>query len=54
MIAFPVYLVLLELKIRVEEKLMLAEFPDAYLRYRRQVPQLVPDLRVIRKRLASE
>ena len=53
-IAFPVYLVLLELKIRVEEKLMLAGFPDEYLRYRHQVPQLVPGLRVIRKRLASE
>ena len=52
-IAFPFYLVLLELKIRVEEKLMLAEFPDAYPRYRQQLPQLIPGLRVIRNRLAS-
>jgi protein-S-isoprenylcysteine O-methyltransferase Ste14 len=44
-IAFPVYLVLLEVKIRVEEKLMLAEFPDEYPRYRQRVPQLVPGLR---------
>ena len=52
-IAFPVYLVLLELKIRVEEKLMLAEFPDAYPRYRQQLPQLIPGLRVFLYRLAS-
>jgi protein-S-isoprenylcysteine O-methyltransferase Ste14 len=52
-IAFPVYLVLLEMKIRVEEKLMLSEFPDEYPRYRQQVPQLIPGLRVHRKRLAS-
>jgi protein-S-isoprenylcysteine O-methyltransferase Ste14 len=52
-IAFPVYLVLLELKIRVEEKLMLAEFPDEYPRYRKQVPQLIPGLPVIRNRLAG-
>jgi protein-S-isoprenylcysteine O-methyltransferase Ste14 len=38
---FPVFLVLLEIKIRVEERLMLAEFPDDYPRYRQRVPQLV-------------
>jgi len=44
---FPVYLVLVEFKIRTEERLMLAEFPDDYPRYRRRVPQLVPGLRLI-------
>jgi len=47
-VAFPVYLVCLEVKIRVEERLMLAEFPADYPRYRRQVPQLVPGLRLAR------
>jgi protein-S-isoprenylcysteine O-methyltransferase Ste14 len=41
-VAFPVYLVLLEFKIRTEERLMLAEFPGDYPRYRQRVPQLVP------------
>jgi protein-S-isoprenylcysteine O-methyltransferase Ste14 len=45
-VAFPVYLVLLEFKIRIEERLMLAEFPDDYPRYRRRVPRLVPGLRL--------
>jgi protein-S-isoprenylcysteine O-methyltransferase Ste14 len=44
-VAFPVYLVLLELKIRVEERLMLAAFPGDYPRYRQRVPRLVPGLR---------
>jgi protein-S-isoprenylcysteine O-methyltransferase Ste14 len=53
-VVFPVYLVLLEFKIRTEERLMLAEFPGDYPRYRRQVPQLVPGLRLISERtLAS-
>lgn len=42
-----VYLVVLEFKIRIEERLMLAEFPDEYPRYRRHVPRLVPGLRLI-------
>ena len=46
-VAFPVYLMLVEIKIRVEERLMLAEFPDGYPRYRQQVPQLVPGLHLI-------
>jgi protein-S-isoprenylcysteine O-methyltransferase Ste14 len=46
-VAFPVYLMLLEFKIRVEERLMLAEFPGDYVRYRQRVPQLVPGLRLI-------
>ena len=49
-VPFAVYLVVLEFKIRVEERLMLAEFPDDYPRYRRQVPQLVPGLRLGRRR----
>jgi protein-S-isoprenylcysteine O-methyltransferase Ste14 len=51
---FPVYLVLLEFKIHTEERLMLAEFPEDYPRYRRRVPQLVPGLRLAgRHRVAS-
>jgi protein-S-isoprenylcysteine O-methyltransferase Ste14 len=44
-VPLPVFLVLFEIKIRVEERLMLAEFPDDYQRYRQRVPQLVPGLR---------
>lgn len=44
---FPIYLVLLQFKIHTEERLMLAEFPDDYLRYRQRVPQLVLGLRLI-------
>jgi len=46
-VAFPVYLVLLQFKIHTEERLMLAEFPGDYPRYRQRVPQLVPGLRLI-------
>ena len=46
-VPFGVYLVGLEFKIRIEERLMLAEFPDDYPRYRRLVPRLVPGLRLI-------
>jgi hypothetical protein len=42
-----VFLVLLEIKIRIEERLMLAEFPDEYPRYRQRVPRLVPGLRLV-------
>lgn len=50
---FPVFVMLLEIKLHVEERLMLAEFPDAYPRYREQVPQLIPGLRLLsRHRLA--
>jgi protein-S-isoprenylcysteine O-methyltransferase Ste14 len=41
----PVGIVLLELKLRAEEELMVARFPEEYLRYRQRVPQLVPGLR---------
>ena len=47
---FPVFLVLLEIKIRVEERLMLAEFPDDYPRCRHRVPKLVPGLRLVSRR----
>jgi protein-S-isoprenylcysteine O-methyltransferase Ste14 len=49
-VAFPVYLVLLEFKIRTEERLMLAEFPGDYPRYRQRVPRLVPGLRMVSHR----
>ena len=49
-VLFPVGLILFEVKIRMEEHLMLATFPDKYPRYRRQVPQLVPGLYVLRQR----
>ena len=49
---FAVYLVVLEFKIRIEERLMLAEFPDDYPRYRRHVPQLIPGLRLVGARRA--
>jgi protein-S-isoprenylcysteine O-methyltransferase Ste14 len=40
-----VFLVLVEIKLHIEERLMLAQFPDDYPGYRRRVPQLVPGLR---------
>ena len=49
-VAFPVYLVLIQFKIQTEERLMLAEFPDDYRRYRQRVPQLVPGLHLISER----
>jgi len=46
--------VLLQFKIHIEERLMLAEFPDDYPRYRQRVPQLVPGLRLVGgRRVAS-
>jgi protein-S-isoprenylcysteine O-methyltransferase Ste14 len=41
----PVALVFFEIRIHLEEGLMLTTFPDGYARYRRRVPQLVPRLR---------
>jgi protein-S-isoprenylcysteine O-methyltransferase Ste14 len=37
-----------EAKIRMEERLLLATYPDEYRRYRRAVPQLIPGLRLPR------
>jgi protein-S-isoprenylcysteine O-methyltransferase Ste14 len=48
-VLFPVGLILFEVKIRMEEHLMLATFPDKYPRYRRQVPQLIPGLFILRQ-----
>jgi protein-S-isoprenylcysteine O-methyltransferase Ste14 len=49
-VLFPVGLILFEVKIRMEEHLMLATFPEQYPRYRRQVSQLVPGLFLLRRR----
>jgi protein-S-isoprenylcysteine O-methyltransferase Ste14 len=45
-VPFPVALILIEVKIRIEERFMMAEFPE-YPRYRKRVPQLIPGLRMI-------
>jgi protein-S-isoprenylcysteine O-methyltransferase Ste14 len=52
-VLFPVGLVLFEVKIRMEEHLLVATFPDEYPRYRRRVPQLVPGLYVLRQRQSA-
>jgi protein-S-isoprenylcysteine O-methyltransferase Ste14 len=49
-VLLPVGLILFEVKIRMEERLMVATFPEEYPRYRRRVPQLVPGLYVLRQR----
>ena len=49
-VLFPVGLILFEVKIRMEERLMVATFPDEYPAYRRRVPQLVPGLYALRQR----
>jgi protein-S-isoprenylcysteine O-methyltransferase Ste14 len=49
-VLFPVALIVFEVKIRMEEHLMLATFPEEYPRYRRQVPQLIPGLYALRQR----
>lgn len=51
---FPVFLVLLEIKLRQEERLMRSEFPDDYPRYRERVPQLIPGLRLASRRRAAD
>jgi protein-S-isoprenylcysteine O-methyltransferase Ste14 len=43
-VLFPACLIVLEVKIRMEEHLLLAAFPDDYPQYRLRVPQLVPGL----------
>jgi protein-S-isoprenylcysteine O-methyltransferase Ste14 len=49
-VLFPAALIVFEVKIRMEERLMVATFPEEYPRYRRQVPQLIPGLYVLRQR----
>ncbi len=46
----PVGLIVFEVKIRMEERLMVVTFPDEYPRYRHRVPQLVPGLYALRQR----
>jgi protein-S-isoprenylcysteine O-methyltransferase Ste14 len=54
LLVLPVGVVLLEVKIHEEERLMCAEFPDEYPRYRRRVPQLVPGLGRLRRDRAGD
>jgi protein-S-isoprenylcysteine O-methyltransferase Ste14 len=49
LVLVPVGLLVIEIRIHVEEGLMLATFPEPYRRYRRRVPQLVPGLRRLRR-----
>jgi protein-S-isoprenylcysteine O-methyltransferase Ste14 len=53
LVAFPVFVVFVQIKLRIEERLMVAEFPEDYPRYRQRVPQLVPGLRGYRKQHSS-
>ena len=39
--------ILIEIKIRIEERFMTDEFPKEYPRHRKRVPQLVPGLRLV-------
>jgi protein-S-isoprenylcysteine O-methyltransferase Ste14 len=52
-VPFPVALILVEGKIRIEERFMTAEFPADYPRYRKRVPQLVPGLGLLTGRRAA-
>jgi len=49
-VLFPVALLVFEVKIRMEERLMVATFPDEYPRYRHRVPQIIPGLYALRQR----
>lgn len=50
LIIFLVCLIVLEVKIRIEERLLLTGFPTEYPQYRHQVPQLIPGLRALHRR----
>jgi protein-S-isoprenylcysteine O-methyltransferase Ste14 len=52
-VAFPIYAAFVEIKLHIEERLMLAEFPEDYPRYRQRVSQLVPGLRLAREKHSS-
>jgi protein-S-isoprenylcysteine O-methyltransferase Ste14 len=45
LLLLPVGLAFIEIRIHLEEGLMAATFPEAYARYRRRVPQLIPGFR---------
>lgn len=45
LVLLPIGLLFIETRIHTEEGLMLETFPEAYPRYRRRVPQLIPGLR---------
>lgn len=47
-------IVFFEVKIREEERLMAATFPEEYARYRQRVPQLVPGLGGFRRHRAGD
>ena len=46
LVAIVAAAIVIEMKIRLEERLLIATFPDEYERYRSRVPQLIPGLRV--------
>jgi protein-S-isoprenylcysteine O-methyltransferase Ste14 len=52
-VLFPAALIVFEVKIRMEERLMVVTFPEEYLRYRRRVPQLIPGLYLRRQRRSA-
>jgi protein-S-isoprenylcysteine O-methyltransferase Ste14 len=54
LVIFPVGVVLLGIKIRMEEALLLGGFPIAYPPYQQRVPQLVPGLRPLRRRPTAD
>jgi protein-S-isoprenylcysteine O-methyltransferase Ste14 len=43
-------LIMFEVKIREEERLLVATFPDEYALYRAHVPQLIPGLNALQRR----
>jgi protein-S-isoprenylcysteine O-methyltransferase Ste14 len=53
LVALIAYFVFIEIRIQSEEKLMLEAFPEAYTRYRRAVPQLIPGLRRLHRSRAA-
>jgi protein-S-isoprenylcysteine O-methyltransferase Ste14 len=52
-LTFPLAVIFVLLKIRIEERFMTADFPEDYPRYRERVPQLVPGLGLLTGRRAA-
>jgi protein-S-isoprenylcysteine O-methyltransferase Ste14 len=52
-VLFPAALIVFEVRIRIEERLMVVTFPDDYPRYRQRVPQLVPGLYFMHERRSA-